>query len=268
MECLLLALTVILALAVAYYVVMFQRQKRQCKALLDELNQATAQQTFFMRKMIHEMNTPLNAIELNVSTLLKERCCTHNVEMIKSSARMLATIYEDIAFHVGKEKICYPAQWIDLESFVADRMLYFDTMASVKNIFLEMQADPDCYVHISKTELQRIVDNTLSNAIKYSTSASPIIDITMVHVNGSIELVFKDTGIGMSEDEVNNLFVSYYRGTHNAQGLGLGLSIIKEICDDYGIAIRVQSKKREGSLFSYTFPPKMVSKHPSGNGTT
>ncbi|MBN2895802.1 MAG: HAMP domain-containing histidine kinase [Campylobacterales bacterium] len=266
MACFLVALIVILALALTYYVVMFQRQKRQCGVLLDELNQSTAQQTFFMRKMIHEMNTPLSAIELNVSTLLKERCCTHSVEMIKSSARMLATIYEDIAFHVGKEKICYPAQWIDLESFVADRMLYFDTMASVKNIFLEMQSDPECYVYISKTELQRIVDNTLSNAIKYSTSASPIIDITIIHVDGAIELIFKDTGIGMSDDEVKNLFVSYYRGMHNAQGLGLGMSIIKKICDDYDIVIRVQSKKREGSLFSYTFPPKMVTKDPSANG--
>ncbi len=266
MEYALCVMVVILALALLYFIRLSHNQKKQNLEIHIELDRSVEQQTFFMRKMIHEMNTPLSAIELNLSVLLKEKCCVHNVEMIKSSARMLATIYEDIAFHVGKEKICYPVQWIDLESFVADRMLYFDTMASVKNIFLEMQADPDTYALISKTELQRIVDNTLSNAIKYSTGASPIIDITIVHVEDTIELIFKDTGIGMSEDEIENLFESYYRWTHNAQGLGLGMSIIKEICDDYGILIQVQSEKKKGSVFNYKLPQKMVSKNPKTNG--
>lgn len=249
--------------AIFYYRKVYNEEKLERKKVSKELDILNQQQTFFIRKMIHEMNTPLSAIELNVSVLLKEHCCVKNVEMIKSSARMLATIYDDIAFHVGKEKICYPAQWINLEEFVANRMLYFDTMASVKNIFLEMQSDSGFYVHMSKTELQRLVDNTLSNAIKYSTNASAIIEIIISYDEGCLNLVFKDTGLGMNEEEIAQLFETYYRANNNIQGLGLGMNIIKEICDDYKITINVQSVKKQGSTFTYIIPKEIVTKNPN-----
>lgn len=266
MEYLLFIALILSIVSTLYYRNLYQKEKQTREQISEELDILHQQQTFFIRKMIHEMNTPLSAIELHLSVLLKERCSVKNVEMIKSSARMLATIYDDIAFHVGKEKICYPAQWIDIEEFVANRMLYFDTMASVKNIFLEMQADSGFYVHISKTELQRLVDNTLSNAIKYSTNSSPIVEIVISYEGGELSLIFKDTGLGMSQEEVDNIFESYYRASNNIQGLGLGLNIIKEICDDYKITIDIQSVKKKGSIFTYKFPEEMVATEPqSGN---
>ncbi len=262
MEYLLFIALILSIVPTLYYRNLYLKEQQTREQISKELDILHQQQTFFIRKMIHEMNTPLSAIELHLSVLLKERCSVKNVEMIKSSARMLATIYDDIAFHVGKEKICYPPQWIDIEEFVANRMLYFDTMASVKNIFLEMQADAGFYVHISKTELQRIVDNTLSNAIKYSTNSSPIVEIMISHDKGELSLIFKDTGLGMSQEEIDNIFESYYRASNNIQGLGLGLNIIKEICDDYKITIDIQSVKKQGSTFTYKIPKEMVSTKP------
>jgi len=265
LEYLLLIVLIFLTVLIFYYKNLYKKEKREKKIISQEFDLLHKQQTFFVRKIIHEMNTPLSAIELHLSVLLKEHCSKKNVEMIKSSARMLATIYEDIAFHAGKERICYPPQWINIEEFVADRMLYFDTMASVKNIFLEMQADHGFYIHISKTELQRLVDNTLSNAIKYSTNVSPIIEIIISHEDGDLNLIFKDTGLGMSQEEIDNLFETYYRASNNIQGLGLGLSIIKEICDDYNIAIDIQSIKKQGSIFTYKIPKEMVTTEPKSS---
>jgi signal transduction histidine kinase len=268
LEQIFLSLSILFIPIAFYYKKLLTDEKKRNERLQQELTIAHEQQVFFIRKMIHEMNTPLSAIELNISPILKAHCCVHNVEMIKSSVRTLATIYEDIAFHVGKEKICYPSQWIDIEDFVADRMLYFDTMASVKNIFLEMQADASFYVFLSKTELQRIVDNTLSNAIKYSSGASPIIEIMITQTQDeTLELTFKDTGIGMSEKEIENLFDSYFRGKNKAQGLGLGMSIIKEICDEHEIEIKIKSEKSKGSTFTYIFPKHLISKNAQGQLT-
>lgn len=243
-----------------YYRSLYKKERLEREEVSKKLNILQQKQIFFIRKMTHEMKTPLSAIELHLAALHKEHCGVKSVAMIKSSTRMLATIYDDIAFHAGKEKICYPAEWIELEEFVANRMLYFDAMASVKNILLEIHADINLYIHMSKTELQRLVDNTLSNAIKYSTSSSSVVEIIILYDNEELSILFRDEGIGMSEQEIENLFEVYYRADNNIQGLGLGMSIVKEICDDYHIDVKIQSIKREGSTFIYKFPKNMVSK--------
>lgn len=243
-----------------YYRSLYKKESLEREEVLKKLNILQQKQTFFIRKMMHEVKTPLSAIELHLDALLKEHCGVKSVAMIKSSARMLTTIYDDIAFHVGKEKVCYPAEWIELEEFIANRMLYFDAMASVKNILLELNADTNLYIHMSKAELHRLVDNTLSNAIKYSTSSSSVVEVIISYDKDELSLLFRDEGIGMSEQEIENLFEVYYRADNNIQGLGLGMSIVKEICDDYHIDVKIQSIKREGTTFIYKFPKNMVSK--------
>ena len=82
----------------------------------------------------------------------------------------------------------------------------------------------------------------------------------------NLQVALRDKGIGMSEAEVQNLFKEYYRVSNNIQGLGLGMSIIKEICDEYGISIKVQSIKKEGSSFIYTIPKKIVKREVKNRG--
>ena len=111
-----LLLIVPLALvAVFYYRGLYKKESKEKQDVANERDLLGKQQIFFIRKMIHEMKTPLSAIELHLSIMAKEHCSAKNVAMIKSSTRMLATIYDDIAFHAGKEKLCYPAEWIELD---------------------------------------------------------------------------------------------------------------------------------------------------------
>jgi len=226
--------------------------------VIDELCTLQKQQNFFIQKMIHEMNTPLSAIELNLSVLAKECPNIRNVDMIKGSARVLATIYEDIAFLARKEKMCHLPEWIDLGEFIADRILYFDAMTVVKEIVIEMDIDEGCSIHMSRTELQRVVDNNLSNAIKYTMQIGQVISIFISYQEEALYLTFKDNGIGMTEEDQQKLFEAYYRGQTDQHGLGLGMSIIKDICDDYKISINVKSARGEGSSFVYRIPKEMV----------
>lgn len=262
----LLLILLLSLLPALYYRGLYAKERDAKQNIAKDLDILNKQQIFFIRKMIHEMKTPLSAMELHLSIMAKEHCCAKNTAMIKSSARMLATIYDDIAFHAGKEKLCYPAEWIELEEFIADRVLYFDAMASVRNIFLDFYADSGLYILMSKVELQRLIDNTLSNAIKYSTKSSEIVEIIITNDNEELNLIFRDKGIGMSEDDVQNLFKEYYRVSNNIQGLGLGMSIIKEICDDYGIAIKIQSVKKEGTTFVYKIPKEIVKREVKNRG--
>lgn len=253
-------------LSTFYYRALYKKEQKYTQSVTQDLEILHKQQVFFIRKMIHEMKTPMSATELHLSIMTKEHCCTKSIAMIKSSMRMLSTIYDDIAFHAGKEKICYPPEWIELEEFIADRVLYFDAMASVKNIFIDLDVQSGFYIHMSRVELQRVVDNTLSNAIKYSKKSSEIIEIIISGDNEELNLIFRDRGIGMSKEGVQNLFKEYYRANGNIQGLGLGMSIIKEICDDYGIFIDVHSVKKEGSTFTYKIPKEIVKRELTDRG--
>lgn len=240
-----------------YYRFLYKKERYKREAIEKDFDTLSRQQTFFVRKMVHEMKTPLSATELHLTIMAREHCCTKSIAMIRSSARMLATIYDDIAFHIGKEKICYPAEWIELEEFIADRVLYFDAMADVKGIFLDFHTQSGFYIFMSRVELQRIVDNTLSNAIKYSTKLSAVVEIIASSEDEELRLIFRDRGIGMSHEEVQNLFKEYYRVNSNVQGLGLGISIIKEICDEHHIFIDVHSIKKEGTTFTYKIPKEI-----------
>lgn len=259
MELTLLAIGIILLLIgmLLYWNRRLKREITQKQQALEERDILQKQQDFFIRKMVHEMNTPLSAIELNISVLMRDFPAERNLEMIKSSARILSTIYDDIAFLSRKEYLCPVAEWINIEEFIADRILYFDAMLSVKEIVIEMEIDEGYEVHISRTELQRLIDNNLSNAVKYTQQYGEII-IAISQESDGLLLTFKDNGIGMSEEDQNRLFEVYYRGNAHHQGLGLGMSIIKDICDASGISIRVESTKGNGSAFIYHFPASMI----------
>ncbi|MDP3120416.1 MAG: HAMP domain-containing sensor histidine kinase [Sulfuricurvum sp.] len=254
-----------LALSIVMIIGMYAYGKRRLfdeisskQSAIDELTTLQKQQNFFIQKMIHEMNTPLSAIELNLSVLSKECPNSRNVDMIKGSARILATIYDDIAFVARKEKMCHLPQWIDLGEFIADRILYFDAMTVVKEMLVEIDIDEGYHVHMSPTELQRVVDNNLSNAIKYTLQKGQVISIFISYQDEALYLTFKDNGIGMTDDDLQKLFEAYYRGHSDQHGLGLGMSIVKDICDDYNISINVKSVRGEGSSFIYHFPKEMV----------
>jgi signal transduction histidine kinase len=229
-------------------------QKQQA---LEERDILQKQQDFFIRKMVHEMNTPLSAIELNISVIIRDYPNVRNLEMIKSSARILSTIYDDIAFLSRKEYLCPVAEWINIEEFIADRILYFDAMLTVKEIVIEMEIDEGYEVHISRTELQRLIDNNLSNAVKYTQLRGEIIIVISKESHGLL-LTFRDNGIGMSEKGQQKLFEVYYRGNAHHQGLGLGMSIIKDICDANSISITVESTKGQGSSFIYHIPETII----------
>lgn len=245
-------------LALLGYVLYGKRLKREIEEKnrsIEALAVLQQQQDFFIRKMIHEMNTPLSAIELNVSVLMRDYPAVKNLEMIRGSARVLSTIYDDIAYMCRKERLVYPVEPIDLETFIADRVLYFDAMASVKEILIEMDIEAGSTVRISRTELQRLIDNNLSNALKYTQRHGELIVIGVARTkDGGIELAFRDNGVGMSPEELEKVFEMYYHGNAHHMGLGLGMSIVRDICDHYRIKSEINSVKGEGSTFIYRFP--------------
>ena len=123
-------------------------------------------------------------------------------------------------------------------------------MLEAKEIKVTQNIEDDIFVDFSRLELSRIIDNTLSNAIKYSKNQT-IITINLYKKDRQIYLQICDEGKGIKEKE--KIFEWYYRGDKISGGFGIGLSIVKNICDKNGVKIELESTLKKGSSFTFVF---------------
>lgn len=208
------------------------------------------QQDYFMKKMMHEVGTPVSIIILNVDLLSKKYGESKHLNMIKASSKVLTTIYDDIAYTISKKSNTYEAQMIDLCEFVHNRVSYFYESLKVKSIVCEVECSESSMILINKIELQRLLDNTISNAIKYSHEHAKIV-IQIKTKDDTISLYVEDFGIGIKN--IENIFTNFYRDESEHVGLGIGLSIVNDICKSNDIKIEVSSVLDKGTIFTYTF---------------
>jgi two-component system, OmpR family, sensor kinase len=204
----------------------------------------------FIKDSVHEINTPLSIINLNVDLFANKFGQNKYLWRIKAASRTLATIYSDMDYLVKQGRVQYSIKPIDIGEFVQNRVDYFREVANLKEVTLDTKIDQDAIYLFSATKLQRIVDNTLSNAIKYSHDRGTI-RVAVRRSESSIEFSVEDEGIGI--DNVDRIFSRYYRENEAKGGFGIGLNIVKQIVDEEQIGLQVRSKLGEGTTFCYTF---------------
>lgn len=203
----------------------------------------------FITDATHELNTPISILSMSLETMEKENMSQKN---IRSANRMLVAIrtlshlYNDLTFAMFYPKE-YPAQTLNLEEYISQRVDYFMPLASTKNIDFVTKLKK-CEIYINKTVMNRIVDNILSNAIKYNKIGGTI-TITLDEYSFSIS----DTGIGFEQSKAKDIFERYTRLDESNGGFGIGLSIVKSLCDMYQITIDVRSQLDIGTTFTLTW---------------
>ncbi len=199
----------------------------------------------FIQHSIHEIKTPLSIITLNTQLRTKKYGKDEFSDDIDSALKVLKNSYDDMSFALTSKKYDYPVSPLVLGEFVFKRVEYFQSIAQSygKNIIL--QCDSNCKVTISEIELIRLIDNNLSNGIKYSKIGT---DIEVKLLENHLTFQTKSDKI----EDVEGIFWKYNRQTNEDDGLGLGLGIVYDIAEKYGILIEVQSE--DLTLFSYKFP--------------
>ena len=133
-----------------------------------------------------------------------------------------------------------------------------DGSAKEKNIDLRREFDDSLpEVAFDKMRLAQVLANLLSNAIKY-TNKGGIVTVSAAKKKDMVVIAVRDTGIGMSEEQVKNLFNKFQqfqaRGTEGEKGTGLGLVIAKGIIQAHGGELRVESEENVGSIFYISLP--------------
>ena len=197
----------------------------------------------FIEHSIHEIKTPLAILNLNLQLKNEEFGEDKYSKKMEGAIKTLKNSYEDMTFLHTKSKIKYKIEKFNLEEFLKDRVKYFELIAKTQNRELKLEVANNVFVNISKIELERLVDNNISNAIKYSSVASTIKIILE-------DCVLKFISNGEKIKDTNIIFKRYVRENISLGGHGIGLSIVKDICDKYKIKIDVTSQENH-NIFSY-----------------
>ncbi len=218
-------------------------QKQFSQKLLD-------QQKLFLRHAVHETATPLAVIMSNIELYELEYSKNEYLSNIEIAMKNVFNTYDDLAFLVKKNQVEYPLQDIDVVDYLRSRIDFFKPLALGANLDIVFNAKIyTAMIKFNETKLQRIVDNNLTNAIKY-TKEHEIIRISIDKITDGymIEMSSKSTHIQHPE----KIFEAYYREGYSIDGFGLGLNLVKQICDEEGIEINVASDA-DTTSFSYIF---------------
>jgi signal transduction histidine kinase len=128
--------------------------------------------------------------------------------------------------------------------------LSFFHLLCIPDFYFSSTIEDDIYIKFNNTELQRIIDNNLSNAIKYSFANSPIV-VNLDYLNDE-EVEFSVTTNSNKIENKEKIFDDFYRENNSRGGFGLGLRIVKEICDKSLVIINLDSNEKE-TKFTYRF---------------
>jgi len=212
------------------------------------------QQDRFIKDAIHEINTPLSIIITNIDLYKLKHSTNKYLSKIEAGSKIIHNIYNDLEFMVKKDRINYTSQDIELSLFIKDRVEFFNEIAIGNNLMFNQTIQDNIDISFNSTLLQRVCDNTLSNAIKYSYENTTI-DINLYTIKDTI--VFEVLNRGDTIQDTTKLFDRFYRENSSRGGFGIGLNIIKEICDKNEVKMEVISKD-DISTFRYIFKKRII----------
>lgn len=212
------------------------------------------------RDYAHEFRTPLATLQSNLEAMLdgiweptEKRLDSCREEIIRLT-RMISEI--DKIVKIENESMPIEKTTFDLAESVNQISLTFEPLAISKNIKIKTELQK-CMLNADKDKIIQVIINLLSNAIKY-TDANGTITIKVKNDRHNANLIVSDTGIGISSEDIPNIFEHLYRvdksRDRNTGGSGIGLSVVRAIIDAHGGSILVKSELGKGSQFIIKIP--------------
>ncbi|MBK6303634.1 MAG: sensor histidine kinase [Arcobacter sp.] len=221
----------ILLLFVGYFIAkLFLKPMRESIQMLDR----------FIKDTTHELNTPIAAILSNIQMINKDNIdekLAKKINRIEIGAKTISNIYEDLTFVSLNNQIISNNEKLYFSQILNQRVDFFKSIASSKKIEFILDIKDDIFIVCDVKKLSKLIDNILSNAIKYNKFQGFI----KVTLKDKI-LIIEDSGKGMSKDNLSNLFTRYKRFDKSVGGFGIGLNIVSLIAKEYDFKVDVISK--------------------------
>jgi|TARA_R110002033_G_scaffold10172_5_gene33329 signal transduction histidine kinase len=214
-----------------------------------QLTQLVEKQKKFIKNSVHEINTPLSIIQTNLDLYKMSNPTNKYIRNIESGAKTIQYIFDDLSFMIKKDRVNYEREILNFSEYLKDRLDFFDDICTSNSLFFVTNIQDPIFISFNKTLLQRILDNNLSNAIKYSFKDSPIY---IKLLKDDLGIIFEVKTISKKIENTEKIFNDFYRENDARGGFGLGLRIVKEICDKNKVIINLDSTN-ENTKFTYRF---------------
>jgi len=248
-------------------------QRKQYEAELiqekEKAEEGNRLKTAFLSNMSHEIRTPLNAI-MGFAELLNDPGISQDeinnyVGIIKSSGRHLSHILDEILYisRIEANEIIIHKEPFDVHSLLKELLLIYEknplTLKKRLSIKAVNHLDTPYMIKSDKERLREILQNLLNNAIKFTEEGSIYFGYKEKSAY-QLEFYVKDTGMGIAKKDLSRIFNRFQQGDNSLtrlhEGVGLGLSISRDLVKLLGGNLHVVSKPGEGSVFSFTIPKK------------
>ena len=238
-------------------------ENAQACQMLEDLDRQKSQ---FVRIVTHELRSPVQVTGSLLKVLGRGYAGelsaeqTDLVDRAQQRIQFLQTLIDDLLdLAAGKAEVMDTGERgvVSLNDVVKTVYSRFEAAAQEKQLVLRLDC-PEQTLNVwgEKSELERVVNNLVSNAVKYTFAGE--VNVSLERQDGSAQLVVSDTGIGIPQDAMSQLFEEFFRAKNakdiEASGTGLGLSIVKDLVKRYGGDIDVQSVQGEGTTFTVTLP--------------
>lgn len=247
------------------------KSREEQETLIEHLEYASRTKNDFLANMSHEIRTPMNAIVGMCELILRDDIndeVRENCFNIQNSSRSLLSIINDILnfskIEAGKLELI--EEPFNLASTINDVINMAMTRKGDKDIEIIVRVDPTIPKGLIGDEMRirQIIINLLTNAIKFTNKGCVVLKITQSRRDYGINLnvSVKDTGIGISDENIEKLFTSFQqvdtRKNRAVEGTGLGLAICKRLIAQMHGFINVTSTYGEGSEFRFVIPLKVA----------
>ena len=229
----------------------------------DRLAMVHDKQSRFFEDITHEVRNPLHTIMASMELLEsgkldaeKQRRYIHNA---KGQAERMSSLFKDLLTlqRYDSDENFIQSQWFDLQRITSHlEEIYLDEVQH-KGIRFVIQKTP-CRVLADAPKIEQVLDNLISNAIKYTSEGE--VRLAYQVADKKVTITVSDTGIGIDEEHKKNLFDRFFRTdkarSRDSGGTGLGLSVVKSILDAHGSEINVESTLGSGTKFWFQLTAK------------
>ena len=232
---------IVLGLFGWYSAKLFLRPMHNAVELLDK----------FIKDTTHELNTPVATILSNIETINEEELdpkLAKKLRRMKIASQTISTLYDDLTFLVLKHNISSEETLINAKELILERLDYFHLALEQKKITIKTTLNSEAFIFADRRKITRMLDNLISNAIKYNR-VSGLIEFILT----KNRLTIRDNGQGISKEALPYIFRRYMREDQVKGGFGIGLEIVSKIAREYAIKIDVESELKKGTTFALTW---------------
>lgn len=243
------------------YKASYYQQLIEIREKNEEIEKAGAFKNEVLGIVAHDLRNPIGAVE-SLAMMMEmdaddDPDMMENVQMIKASCEKARSIIGDLLDAARNEKInILETTDVEMNAFLKSIIDTWRIQATNKTVVFS-SAIKDAHAMISQEKFQRVIDNLVSNALKFSPERSKV-DVTLTEKKGELMIEVRDYGVGIPPQMIPQLFERFSKarrpGLKGEQSTGLGLSIVKQIVEAHHGSIQVFSEEGKGSTFCITLP--------------